>query len=143
MNKMKKIFLGILRVIVLIVLMIWQLPQFVVGWILSYIISGDHCEIHNGIMFIYSPFMSGGISLGNVVILNLFYYKDDDLKIEKHETGHAIQSLILGPLYIFVIGIPSLVWTILYGWLIKETPNGYYKFYTERWADKLGGVVRK
>lgn len=23
-----------------------------------------------------------------------------------------------------------------------NNPNGYYKFYTERWADKLGGVNR-
>ena len=30
--------------------------------------------------------------------------------VSVHEYGHTIQSLILGPLYLFVVGIPSFVW---------------------------------
>lgn len=143
MNSCYEFLSCVFRVIVLIALIIWQLPQFVVGWVLSYIINWTHCEIYQGIVFVYSTSMKGGISLGNVVIMSVDYHNDGDENLEKHEVGHAIQSLILGPLYLIVIGIPSLVWAILYGWLIKKTPNGYYKFYTEKWADKLGGVVRK
>ena len=60
----------------------------------------------------------------------------------RHEHGHQIQSKILGPLYLLVIGIPSLIWAWLYGPVIKYTRNGYYRFYTEKWADKLGEVKR-
>lgn len=63
--------------------------------------------------------------------------------IIKHEYGHTIQSKLLGPLYLFIIGIPSIVWASIYGTkLVPETKNGYYKFYTEKWADKLGQVER-
>jgi hypothetical protein len=32
----------------------------------------------------------------------------------------------------------------LYGTkLFPATPNGYYKFYTEKWADKLAGIKRQ
>ena len=50
--------------------------------------------------------------------------------------------MYLGWLYLFVIGIPSLAWAILYGTIIKPSTNGYYKFYTEKWADRLGNVER-
>ncbi len=45
-----------------------------------------------------------------------------------HEFGHTWQSRVLGPLYFFIIGIPSAVnaWT---------NPAGQSTFYTERWAD--------
>ena len=29
-----------------------------------------------------------------------------------HEYGHTIQSIILGPLFLLVIGIPSCIWQI-------------------------------
>ena len=56
--------------------------------------------------------------------------------------GHARQSRMLGWLYLLVIGLPSIVWAALYGWLIPRCENGYYKFYTEKWADKLAGINR-
>lgn len=31
----------------------------------------------------------------------------DDPDIKKHESGHSLQNIIWGPLFIFVIGIPS------------------------------------
>lgn len=43
--------------------------------------------------------------------LFIFINKNDHTeKLRKHEYGHTIQSLILGPLWIFVIGLPSLIW---------------------------------
>lgn len=43
-------------------------------------------------------------------------------------------------LYLIVIGLPSLLWA----WLGDSIAPGksYYWFYTERWADRLGGVKR-
>ncbi len=47
---------------------------------------------------------------------------------------------LLGPLYLLVIGLPSLLWAALHE---KVAPGrSYYWFYTERWADRLGGVER-
>lgn len=54
--------------------------------------------------------------------------------------GHAKQSRLLGPLYLIVIGLPSILWAGIHG---KVAPRkSYYWFYTERWADRLGGVGR-
>jgi hypothetical protein len=60
----------------------------------------------------------------------------------KHEYGHAIQSRILGPLYLIIIGIPSIIWAALYGSIIPRYKNNYYRFYTEKWADKLMNIKR-
>ena len=39
-----------------------------------------------------------------------YTYDEMSERILVHEYGHTIQSLILGPLYLIVIGIPSLLW---------------------------------
>ena len=130
---MKK-FLNILK---LVGLYIWQLPQNLVGLVvLCFCGHKEKCSVA-GIDFYYSKTFPGGISLGNYVIIGSKYEKT-----VKHEHGHQIQSMYLGPLYLLVIGIPSIVWAWLYGPVIPYTYNGYYKWYTESWADKLGKVER-
>ena len=57
----------------------------------------------------------------------------------RHEYGHCRQSRILGPFYLLVIGLPSLLWAL---WWTPGRSVGYYSFYTERLADRLGGVKR-
>ena len=64
----------------------------------------------------------------------------DDPRVLVHEYGHTIQSCILGPLYLPVVGIPSFCWA--------NTPHfernrrmGRYRysdFYPEKWANYLG-----
>ena len=122
-----------------IILTIWQLPQIIVGDFVQAIMAGNCvCVWKNNRVYIYSQKMRGGISLGNVVILNTHYFNDGDEKTEDHEYGHARQSLYLGPLYLLVIGIPSILWAAFY----NGTAYGYYQFYTEKWADRLGNVIR-
>ena len=68
---------------------------------------------------------------------------EDDCKDEapdylSHEYGHTIQSYILGPLYLLVIGLPSILWC---GWISNWKCNqdkSYYWFYSEKWATYLG-----
>lgn len=101
-------------------------------------------EKYKGITYVVSKKMSGGISLGNYIILSKTY--EDKVRHQKtwdHEWGHTRDSRMFGPLYLIVIGLPSLIWAWMYGTVIKSTYNGYYKFYTEKRADRLGGVVRK
>ena len=62
-----------------------------------------------------------------------------------HEYGHSIQSLILGPLYLIIIGIPSTLWGFLPSLSAKRKKHhiSYFIFYTERWANLLGERVTK
>lgn len=57
-----------------------------------------------------------------------------------HEYGHTFQSLMLGPLYLPVIGIPSAIWANLRRY--RELRDKYgvpYSFcFAEGWADRLG-----
>lgn len=91
-----------------------------------------------------SPDYGAGISLSPFIFIYDYDLGDDNdmqVRMNNHEWGHVRQSLMLGPLYLLVIGIPSISWLIVNThWL----PNlDYYKsFYTEIWADRLGGVVR-
>lgn len=58
-----------------------------------------------------------------------------------HEYGHTIQSLILGPLYLIVIGIPSSLWAFLGGRKRRDQQIPYGAFFTEKWANRLGEWV--
>ena len=139
-----------LNIIVDILLWIWQLPQNIGGLILLAIYKPEKKLItSNGNYAYFSRYMPGGISLGKYSIISRWYIEDTDEKtldtdVVKHEClGHGTQSRILGPLYLFVIGLPSLIWASIYPCKrFPYTKNGYYVFYTEKWADKLGGVVR-
>jgi hypothetical protein len=74
-----------------------------------------------------------GISLG------LFLFCPDE-RLLPHEYGHTYQSLLLGPLYLLVIGIPSAVWANAPACVRMRQEKGisYYSFWTEKWADRLG-----
>ena len=65
-------------------------------------------------------------------------------RILRHEYGHSIQSLILGPLYLFVVGLPSILWCRVpaLGKSWRSGRRSYYSFFTERSADRLGGNER-
>lgn len=120
-----------------ILLWLWQIPQNIIGLILRWIFPGKVYK-YQGADVVVSGTFPGGISLGRTIIINNGYILDID--VWKHEYGHTRQSLYLGPLYLLIIGIPSLIWA----WLWKpDCGRSYYSFYTEKWADKLGGVERK
>ena len=120
-----------------VLLYLWQLPQNIAGVLLTAILAGRFNEFEN-IPFFYSPNISGGISLGEYIIVG--EYNRDLLR---HEYGHCIQSRILGWLYLPVVGIPSFLWNCIYGLFIDPNKVSYYSFYTERWADKLAGIERR
>lgn len=117
---------------------IWQLPQVIVAFIYYWYLSYhneilDTCTYQGAIVFIKRK-SCGSVTLGNHIFLSP---RATDTTI-KHEYGHTRQSLILGPLYLIVIGIPSIIWAVLHK---KIAPNkSYYWFYTESNANKLGGV---
>ena len=60
-----------------------------------------------------------------------------------HEMGHSFQSRMLGPFYLVLIGIPSLL-RVAYAWYYRKRRGiswtHYFDGYPEKWADHLGGV---
>lgn len=122
---------------------IWQLPQHLLAIVLLIIHSRNIVEIKtykSSIVFICDKFISAGISLGNFIFLterSIFY----DKNVIAHEYGHSLQSYMFGLLYLFIIGIPSLI-NNLRSRTNADIRKRYYTLYPERWADKLGGVVR-
>ena len=110
---------------------LWQLPQHLLALLLRLIYKGNDSE-YNDCIVRKSVRMHGGISLGKYIIVNQ-WFKEINIK---HEYGHSVQSRYLGWLYLIVIGLPSLLWAMFY------KGNNYYSFFTEKWADKLGGVKR-
>ena len=123
-----------------VLLYIWQLPQNLVGLLMLAIVRPEDIYDYEGEKLCYSyRRMRGGISLGKYIIVRSAFRGMND-QTEKHELGHARQSRILGPLYLLVIGLPSLLWALW--WREKDRGVSYYSFYTERWADTLGGVTR-
>ncbi|MBP3853328.1 MAG: hypothetical protein J6D18_02030 [Erysipelotrichaceae bacterium] len=87
-----------------------------------------------------------GLSLGAYIFIPNHRYRDPkDRRLLVHEYGHTIQSLILGPLYLFVIGIPSFLWANLKTFQQRRVRlnTSYYAFYTERWANDWARKVTK
>lgn len=80
-----------------------------------------------------------GLSLG----MFLFVPRGRDPWFLVHEYGHTIQSLILGPCYLPLVGIPSLLWALAppfrRKWYQGDTP--YDSVYPENWATRLGKRV--
>ena len=118
-------------------LMIWELPQtFLAGMIIIFLrrkITGREHYKNSNIFYIKK--FPAGISLGRFIILN-DKYEGNKLSI-KHEYGHTVQSMYLGWLYLFVIGLPSIIRVLV--WRMKRLKSlDYYKGYPENWANKLG-----
>ena len=60
--------------------------------------------------------------------------------IVQHEYGHTIQSLMTGPLYLILIGLPSVIWnqTPALERLRQKKKISYYAVFPEKQADSLG-----
>ena len=117
-----------------ILLYIWQLPQNLIGLLFLLFLQGEVKHKLGSIRFYYTNSFPGGITLGEYIVVG----NRQELTI-RHEFGHVLQSRYLGPLYLFIIGIPSLI----HAWLnehigcCNKSSKGYYHFYTEKWANKL------
>ncbi len=109
---------------------LWQFPQN----LLALCIEGILCEaayregIVGGNTKIYN-YVLPTMSLGNYIFVNTIMSSQKSIQ---HECGHSKQSNILGPLYLIVIGIPSLLHNIVHYLCSKIGIKwNYYSFYTE------------
>lgn len=136
-----------------ILLWIWQLPQNIVGFIITrfaFFICTYMYARDKAVKIYFMPFFNSGVSLGNYIILDNahLYISECELDIViGHEYGHQKQSVYLGPLYLIVIGIPSIIRNVYDRFIHKNKSYSYrekwyYTGYPENWADKLGGINR-
>ncbi len=122
----------------------WALPQNIIGFFITRKYKNDCENFFNSKIYYHSEDW-GGISMGMFIIINKTRGEDWLASVKVHEFGHSIQSIILGPLYLFVIGLPSLIWCNAKRFvkLRKEKGVSYYSFYTEKWANYLGSKITK
>ena len=111
-------------------LYVWQLPQNLLGWSVKTVL-----RLKNEGNGIYHWKAWSGLSLGDYIFVNA---RASDLMI-RHEAGHRRQSVMLGPLYLLVVGLPSFAWASLKrAGLFKD--KDYYSFDTDKWPDILEGL---
>lgn len=118
-----------------VLLYIWQLPQNLIGLSCKVILRPVELIADTGYARVYKTArLLGGVSLGQYAFVSHVQAKNE--RTIRHEgVGHPRQSRMLGPLYLLVIGIPSMLWA----WLGKGGEE-YGDFYTESWADRLAGL---
>jgi hypothetical protein len=121
-----------MKKILKIVLNAWEIIQNTIGYI-EYkkhkLQINHHFKLSN---IVYIDYFDSHV-LGKWIFINP---KTDDTIILRHEYGHRIQSYLLGPFYMLIIYLPSL---LHYKWFSKQNKDWdeYYDFLTEKNADKL------
>lgn len=124
----------------------WEIPQNLLGFILFVWLqlTGKIISVKYRYQRVVIKSTSYGVSLGFFV----FYsynpgFPSHEEQNRRHELGHSFQSMLLGPFYLLIVGLPS-VCRNLYGRYYyhrhKRSWNDYYKGFPEKWADKLGGI---
>lgn len=122
-----------------ILLFIWQILQNIVGLCYWFISQAIIKEKRNDVYILETDSRQGSVSLGNFVFISK-YTRDKEFTT-KHELGHTIQSKYLGPLYLLVVGIPSIMWVGLRRMVpILRKRYDYYDVFPENWANKLSGL---
>lgn len=118
---------------------LWELPQNLCGMLWREInvdniitIVENGTSVLNGAT-VYLMRKGGNVTLGKYIFINQDY--TDKSLVIKHECGHVRQSKKLGPLYIPLIGIPSLIHAMINDFIgcCSKSEDGYSHFYTERW----------
>lgn len=116
----------------------WGLPVNLVGLIVFlYCRRRWSSELFCNSIVTYLPGNRGGLSLGVFLFLST-RHSGEDRALCAHEYGHTVQCLFLGPLYWFVIAIPSVIWCHLFAGYRKKHGVPYDALYCERWATAWG-----
>lgn len=129
----------------------WGILQTLLGFVVFLLhYKNKHFRYHGAIITVWEPKTSVSLGLFVFVTSEPFFAPKYEGKISTvelsnrllvHEYGHTIQSLILGPLYLIVIGIPSTLWGFLGGKKRRDEQVPYGAFFTEKWANQLGEQV--
>ena len=121
--------------VIFILLVVWQFPQFLVSLMMMPFLGKLRLIASRHFNFAWSgEKMRGGISLGPFAFLS--EWKAGKPEYIAHEVdGHTVDSKIFGPLYLLVIGIPSILNAIF------DFTECYFSWYPEKWANRHAGLV--
>ncbi len=119
----------------------WGLPQNLLGLVVWLFCKGEAQPRFHGAAVKRWQRASGSAGIG----MFLFLQEDYDRELLLHEYGHSLQSIILGPLFLPVVGLPSLLWANLpvARRFRKRRGKSYYWLYCESWANRLGSLAAK
>lgn len=130
------------RLLFILVQIVWGFPQTLAGFVI-YVLQGNTPRVpfHGATVLRWNG--KGSLSLGPFIFISNGANPAVLGNLVVHEYGHCIQSLIFGPLYLIVIGLPSLLWGELPALhaMRKKRNLPYFGFYTERFANYLGTKV--
>ena len=119
----------------------WGFIQNFVGFI-GFLIKHKKCahERFGYSIITYAPGNYGGVSMGIFIFMNPDRPDGWKHDTQIHEYGHTWQSLLLGPLYFLVIGLPSAIWCDfpVFKNYRQEKNVSYYWLYCEGWANLWG-----
>ena len=119
-----------------IVKYLWQLPQHTLALLICTACCVRLISEYEDVRVYRVPYKFG-LSLGQYI----FVHYSASRTTWAHEYGHSLQSRMLGPLYLLIVGLPSITMNILTRLGILSADN-YYKRWPENWADTLGKVDR-
>lgn len=126
----------------------WCLPQNILGAIISLFLRGERFRYHGSLVTLYRgeerAKKLGAFSLSGFIFMPACWREHYRKTVVVHEYGHVVQSLMLGPLYLPVVGLPSVIWANFYTKKnAKYRSNGvrYTDRFPENEADRLGELV--
>ena len=113
----------------------WGLPQTLIGSAVFLVHRKNSHRDHKGACLTEWD-RDDGLSLGKFI----FVPKGEKEPLIAHEYGHTLQSLILGPAYLLLVGAPSFVWMRIpfFARKRKKTGKSYYSPVFEKTANRLG-----
>ena len=136
-----------MKIIKTVLFYFWQftyaLLQNIAGLVMFaiYKVKGSESEIfHHAVITYIEKKNFGGVSLGMFIFINKNVQGERRHDMRIHEYGHTVQSLILGPVWLLVIALPSFIWCglpALVKWR-KEKDVSYYWLYCEGWSNLCG-----
>ena len=114
---------------------IWGLPQTVVGCAMFLALRRSRRHVSYRSATVTEWRLRSGLSMG----MFIFVPEGSTRALLAHEYGHTLQSLMLGPFYLPVIVVPSLIWAGLpqLERMRVRRSYSYYRFSPERWANAL------
>lgn len=122
----------------------WGVIQTLIGFIVFLIFVNRRHLWLNGNVCTEVRGNWGGITLGMFTFVDYMPEGEQACydKTVRHEHGHTLQSILLGPLWLLIIALPSIVWAGCFNNYRAKHHIGYYSLYCEMWADKWGDVKR-
>lgn len=137
----KKKYSVLKRILITALQLTWGLPQTAAGFIVFLANLKEPHEWYRGAVRTVWKDKTHGVSMG----LFIFTCSGGGYHMTEHEYGHCMQSLLLGPLYFFIIGIPSVIWCNSKKSKVTRAKTGrnYYSYFTEKWAEKNAAWLRE